>query len=85
MVSRINNSQYLKLNLPLNNHTKDVSNNGNDGIPTDLTYSTNQFGKGCGSFNGSSTKIELGNPEDLQMTTQTICAWVKTTSTNKYI
>lgn len=61
MVSRINNPTYCALNLPLNGHTHDVSGNNRSVTPTDLNYSTNQFGKGCGSFNGSSSYISCPN------------------------
>lgn len=55
MSLRINNSEFLKLYLPLNNHTDDVSGNGNDGTPTSLGYVDGPFGGiGVGDFDGSS-------------------------------
>ena len=58
MSSRLNDSRWLKVHLPLNGHSKDVSGNGNDGTVTSgILWRTNAFNKSCvrndTSINGS--------------------------------
>jgi len=57
----LNSSKYLKGNWPLNSHTNDVSGYGNNGTPSNLTYGMTNKGKTCGVFNGSNSKVDIGD------------------------
>lgn len=60
----------------LNGDANDASGNGLDGSPTDLSWEAGKIG-GAGSFNGSTSVIDCGDPTALRLTTFTLCAWVK--------
>lgn len=54
-------SNGLLLHYDFNNSSVDQSINGNDGVNTDIIYSTNEAGtlSSAGYFNGSSSSVEL--------------------------
>jgi len=85
-MSRINNPDFLKLHLPLNNHTEDLSGNGNDGTPTSLGFAEGPYGLSVGDFDGVTSKIEMGNILDQGANDSfTISGWFRTTSTSTQI
>lgn len=67
-----------KLLLHLNGNSTDSSGNGNNGSDNNISYVDGKFGK-CASFNGSSSKIDVGSNIDLRGNF-TLGAWIKLTS-----
>jgi len=55
------------------------SNNINNGIPTAITYVAGKVGNAA-SFNGSTSKVDIGNQLPLQLSRGTISAWIKTSN-----
>ena len=77
-------SGTTKLLLHLNGNSTDDSGNSNNGTDTSITYSqaNGRFGQGAG-FNGTSSKIDLGDVASLEgLTEMTISVWFKTTLTS---
>jgi hypothetical protein len=63
----------------LNGNSHDRSGNGVHGTDTAITYPQGRFGQGA-RFNGTTSKIALGNPASLQTTTCTSSVWVKSSN-----
>ena len=72
---------------PFNGNANDVSGNGNNGVVTGATLTTDRFGVASKAYyfagNGSSNKITVSNPINLPLGNQsrTISAWSRTNST----
>jgi hypothetical protein len=62
---------------PLNGNTNDISTYGNNGVPTNVTYTTGKIGQAA-SFNGSSSFIDYGDRYDMGAESFSISAWIKT-------
>jgi len=70
----------------LNGNSTDSSGNNNHGTDTAITYSqaNGKFGQGAG-FNGSSSKVSLGNVASLKPTTAvTVSCWINPTTYANY-
>lgn len=79
------NDDSLKAYWRFEGSSTDETVNNNDGTDTSITYSVanGKFNQGAG-FNGSSSRIALGNPASLQITNNiTVSAWVKLTNNNE--
>lgn len=63
---------YYKLDS--NSNDAHGSNNGTD---SNMSYTTGKINN-CGSFNGSNSRISIGNPANLQLNTVSISMWFKT-------
>lgn len=63
---------YYKLDA--NSNDSQGSNNGTD---TAISYVAGKISNGA-SFNGTSSKIDVGNPANLQLTSGSISCWIKT-------
>lgn len=69
MSSRLNNPNFLKVFLPLNNHTDDISGNDNNGTWTSSEgYSDNVFGKNIATSGAGLTQtISVTNNSDIDI------------------
>lgn len=77
-------STTTKLLLHLNGNSTDSSGNNNNGTDTAITYVDGKFGK-CASFNGSTSKIDLGTALRIERTQAwTFNAWIKTSTATGY-
>ncbi len=67
---------------PFNGNANDESGNGNNGIVSGATLTSDRFGidNKSYSFNGISNKIEVNDNTQLQLTTFTVSLWVNATS-----
>ncbi len=81
IVSVVNLTTGLVAMYPFNGNANDMSGNGNNGVVTGATLTTDRFGNpnSAYSFNGSS-KITVPNNTSLNAFPITMNAWVKTTS-----
>jgi len=61
------------------NESKDVTQSGNNGIKTDITYTTDRSGKinNAYSFNGSTSNIELTNTGLMASVAKSVSCWIK--------
>lgn len=81
-VSVTTNNVSVLNNLGLISYYKLDSNsidsvNSNNGVDTSVTYSAGKLGN-TAVFNGTSSKIIVGNPNNLKLSQGTISVWVKT-------
>ena len=63
------------------NTTNDISGNGNTGTLTNMSQSLSPVPGKIGqalNFDGSDDYVDINNPSSLQITDETICAWLKT-------
>ncbi len=86
MVLNINaTAQTLVASYPFNGNANDATGNGNNGVVTGATLTTDRFGNANSaySFNGSSNFIQVANSASLQLGSQfTIAAWSKLSAYN---
>ena len=68
------NAAYYKLD----NSSDDFSTGGNDGTDTNIEYRFGRFGQAA-VFNGSNSKIDLGNNSSNNSSTISVSLWFKTT------
>ncbi len=74
--SQVNLESGLQAYYPFNGNANDESANGNNGVETNITYSTGKVGQ-CASFNGSS-KIDVTNSQFVSgLSNYTISVWVQ--------
>jgi hypothetical protein len=66
-----------------NGNSNDASGNGNNGTDTNITYSqaNGRLNQGAG-FNGTSSRIVLGNVLNIGLNSLTLSTWFKLTSSN---
>ena len=65
---------------PFNGNANDESGNGNDGIPTNITYGNDRFGNPNSTLEilGQSNRIvTIQNPTNINSNKKTFSAWIK--------
>jgi hypothetical protein len=72
-------SEGLVAYYPFNGNVNDFSGNGLNGIPNEVTYSSDRFDKQGGAclFDGNNSYIEVENSNLLNGNTYTICFWYR--------